>query len=358
MSQIVEKRDSDFQQVTLICTVQSSQSPQTFRWYHDNNEVVFVDSKSAISNADRMSTLHIRIDSTSDAGQYWCVSEFADLGTVRSLPATLSLAGGCEMYWKIQHHPHVWFVLRLNKLANCWVSLLLQFASNLQIYILLFAWCSGIDPIQGASSGTINVQEFDQVVLRCPPPPSTPPAIISWLKDSTEVTPSSDGKVGITLDGDLVISGVRVEDTGRHYICSATNPVSMDKVTSSTSVLLVYSNGNCLHCHIKWLLNKLVCAHVSLTFLEQRDSYEPQLFVVQPSGTQSVVLGGMARLQCFTTGGWATTSLLVSHCTWCLVYQLRKAYIATVSWIVELWICYSCFTILVPITHCTVQSLN
>ena len=100
MSQIVEKRDSDFQQVTLICTVQSSQSPRTFRWYHDNIEVVFVDSKSAISNADRMSTLHIRIDSTSDAGQYWCVSEFADLGTVRSLPATLSLAGGCEMYGK------------------------------------------------------------------------------------------------------------------------------------------------------------------------------------------------------------------------------------------------------------------
>ena len=97
----------------------------------------------------------------------------------------------------------------------------------------------------------MNVQEFDQVVLRCPPPSSTPPAIISWLKDSTEVTPSSDGKVGITLDGDLVISGVRVEDTGRHYICTATNPVSMDKVTSSTSVLLEYSNGNCLHCHIK-----------------------------------------------------------------------------------------------------------
>ena len=82
-------------QVTLSCTVQSSLPPLTFRWYHDNSEVTFVQSKFAISNAPQTSTLLINSVSTSDVGQYWCVSEFTDLGSVRSLSAALSLAGAC-----------------------------------------------------------------------------------------------------------------------------------------------------------------------------------------------------------------------------------------------------------------------
>lgn len=82
------------QQVTLSCTIQSSDLlPMTFRWYHDNNEVTFMQSKYAISNGVQMSTLHINFQTSSDEGQYWCVAEFADLGTVRSLSATLTLAG-------------------------------------------------------------------------------------------------------------------------------------------------------------------------------------------------------------------------------------------------------------------------
>ena len=50
-------------------------------------------SKFAISNDVRSSTLLINNAAGSDTGQYWCTAEFADLGTVRSLSATISLAG-------------------------------------------------------------------------------------------------------------------------------------------------------------------------------------------------------------------------------------------------------------------------
>lgn len=79
--------------MTLSCTIQSSLLPMTFRWYHETNEVTFIESKFAISNAAQMSTLYINFQTSSDEGQYWCVAEFADLGTVRSLSATLTLAG-------------------------------------------------------------------------------------------------------------------------------------------------------------------------------------------------------------------------------------------------------------------------
>ena len=109
--------------------------------------------------------------------------------------------------------------------------------------MLLFG-CTDIDSIEGASSGTMTVRVFDQVVLRCPPPASTPPAVISWLKENVAIAPTSDGRVGITLDGDLVISGVQVEDTGRHYICQATNLVAEVTERSSTSVLLQHNNAS------------------------------------------------------------------------------------------------------------------
>lgn len=121
--------------------------------------------------------------------------------------------------------------------------LLLLGGEVLNPYPLIFV-CTDIDSIQGATSGTMNVRVFDQVVLRCPPPASTPPSAISWLRDSSTVTPTSEGRVAVSLDGDLVISGVQAGDTGRHYHCQATNPVSMVTVTSSTSVLLEYNAGN------------------------------------------------------------------------------------------------------------------
>ena len=114
----------------------------------------------------------------------------------------------------------------------------------------VFIACTDIGPIQGGTSGTMTVQEFDQVVLSCPSPASTPPAVIGWTTDSVLISPSADGRVGITLNGDLVISGVVVEETGRHYRCQATNPVSNEMVQSSQSVLLSYNSGKLRHCHV------------------------------------------------------------------------------------------------------------
>ena len=57
------------------------------------------------------------------------------------------------------------------------------------------------------------------VILNCLPPPSQPPTVVTWTKNSIELT---GPRFQILGNGSLAISGVLLEDQD-DYRCTATN---------------------------------------------------------------------------------------------------------------------------------------
>ena len=75
------------------------------------------------------------------------------------------------------------------------------------------------------------------VAVPCGPPPSTPPANVSWTKSFSQLNPP---RFKVAPNNSLIIRSVQLEDTGEYY-CVATNPVSMASRIGGPSVVTVLS---------------------------------------------------------------------------------------------------------------------
>ena len=143
----------------------------------------------------------------------------------------------------------------------------------------------------------------DPVVLSCRMPRSTPVATVTWTRNSETLGEAqfSDGEVGITLSGSLVISSFDGQHNGR-YSCSVHNAVLGTSLMTEDYLLTRECVCVCVCV--------CVCAEVhnspahSLT--ESSDSnllIVPTEFVAPPTPPDGpVIAGDTVRLECFTTG--------------------------------------------------------
>ncbi|KAI6652866.1 Hemicentin-2-like [Oopsacas minuta] len=81
------------------------------------------------------------------------------------------------------------------------------------------------------------VYEGQEAFIRCIPPSSLPPAVVTWTHD--DVLIQGDG-YQITTDGHLVIITAGMADSGV-YRCVSNNPLANDSRSSQTAYLLVAS---------------------------------------------------------------------------------------------------------------------
>ena len=73
--------------------------------------------------------------------------------------------------------------------------------------------------------------------IACDPPPSTPPANVTWTKNFFQIRPP---RFVVAASNSLLIYNVRLSDAGDYY-CTATNPVSMVSRIGGPATLTVLS---------------------------------------------------------------------------------------------------------------------
>lgn len=77
------------------------------------------------------------------------------------------------------------------------------------------------------------------VAIPCGPPPSTPPADVSWTKGFSQLNPPH---FMVAPNNSLIIRSVQLDDAGE-YRCTATNPVSMVSRIGRPAVVTVLSES-------------------------------------------------------------------------------------------------------------------
>ena len=124
------------------------------------------------------------------------------------------------------------------------------------------------------------------VAVPCGPPPSTPPANVSWTKSFSQLNPQ---RFTVAPNNSLVIRSVQLEDAGEYY-CVATNPVSMASRIGGPSVVTVLSEScqQSLRCDSLSLGSSRHEAMRSIPYHVERPSLSPPLCLLTapPSMTQ------------------------------------------------------------------------
>lgn len=71
------------------------------------------------------------------------------------------------------------------------------------------------------------------VTLDCAPPPSLPPAVVTWTRGFAQL---NDPRLQVQQNGSLLVSEVELSDQGTYY-CTATNTLLGTSRTSRGAVL-------------------------------------------------------------------------------------------------------------------------
>lgn len=83
-----------------------------------------------------------------------------------------------------------------------------------------------------------RVAEGETALLECQPPRGNPEPVVSWEKDGVPLDPATQHRYRVVDGGSLVISGVRVSDSGE-YVCRARNVFGQRESAPATLTVLV-----------------------------------------------------------------------------------------------------------------------
>ncbi|XP_042213023.1 protein sax-3-like isoform X2 [Homarus americanus] len=83
-----------------------------------------------------------------------------------------------------------------------------------------------------------RVAEGETAMLECLPPRGNPEPVVSWEKDSVPLDPATQHRYRVVDGGSLVISGVRVSDSGE-YVCRARNVFGQRETPPATLTVQV-----------------------------------------------------------------------------------------------------------------------
>lgn len=156
---------------TLNCHAVGRPHPE-ITWYKDGKPFELHKGRHVQLDTGGLFFLKVlRTPNNNDAGVYWCVASNS-VGKVTSRNATLEIA-----------------VLR--------------------------------DDFRQMPEAT-RVAEGETAMLACLPPKGYPEPVVSWEKDGVQLDPATQHRYRVVDGGSLVISGVRVSDTGK-YVCRARN---------------------------------------------------------------------------------------------------------------------------------------